>query len=488
MQSSSELERARWPDASSYRSAARNVQNEYSDILLEPLYGSLPTLLRGVLYRNGPGRNENFGVPYGHPFDGDGLVLRFEFGETGIRYRNRFVRTREYEAEARAGRPLYRSFGTNLPGGLRKNLARLRFKNAANTSVIRYRDSLLALWEGGLPHALDPRTLSTKAREDFDGTLQNHRSSIDRWLNPELPFSAHPKTCPVTGDIFNFGMALGAKPRLYLYRLGPDGEIEKHSLALPELSFVHDFVLTENHLLFILPRVSFDVPRTLAGLSTPVDSIKTQDRPGNLWVIDRQTFKVVSTASVPSGFIFHFSNGYEEGNEIMLEGCHMPRFPSAKETRQLLEGQSTEFPKAQLTRYRLASGKISREPLEPLPAELPEVDARFLTKKHRVTFYASSPLANPTPFLTRIVRRELTGKRVEQDFAPNMVGEPVFVPHSADATEGSGHLLVMTHCASEERAELHILDAETLEKKAGFALPHTVPPGFHGFFEPNSVP
>jgi len=56
----------------------------------------------------------------------DGRVPRFAFDGHSVRYRNRFVRTREYVAEERAGRMLFRSFGTNVPGGLRRNLLRLR--------------------------------------------------------------------------------------------------------------------------------------------------------------------------------------------------------------------------------------------------------------------------------------------------------------------------------------------------------------------------
>ena len=60
-----------------------------------------------------------------------------------------------------SGRMLYRGFGTNLPGGFFANALRMRFKNAANTSVVWHGGKLLALWEGGLPHRLDPTTLDT---------------------------------------------------------------------------------------------------------------------------------------------------------------------------------------------------------------------------------------------------------------------------------------------------------------------------------------
>ena len=118
------------------------VHDERDDTL-RVTEGVLPPALRGVLYRNGPGKMEVFGTRYDHPFDGDGMVTRFSFDGRAVHYRNRFVRTSEYAAEQRAGRMLYRSFGTNLPGGLRRNFLRLRFKNAANTSVVLHGGKLL---------------------------------------------------------------------------------------------------------------------------------------------------------------------------------------------------------------------------------------------------------------------------------------------------------------------------------------------------------
>jgi len=132
------------PGLAAYLRANETVRDEV-DIRLRVAEGALPSALRGVLYRNGPGKMEVHGTKYDHPFDGDGMVTRFAFADGEVHYKNRFVRTEEYVAEERAGRMLYRSFGTNLPGGLRKNLFRLRFKNAANTSVVLHGGKLVGM-------------------------------------------------------------------------------------------------------------------------------------------------------------------------------------------------------------------------------------------------------------------------------------------------------------------------------------------------------
>jgi all-trans-8'-apo-beta-carotenal 15,15'-oxygenase len=43
--------------------------------------GEIPSQLRGVYYRNGPGTFEAGSEMYAHPFDGDGLELSLSFLE-----------------------------------------------------------------------------------------------------------------------------------------------------------------------------------------------------------------------------------------------------------------------------------------------------------------------------------------------------------------------------------------------------------------------
>ena len=65
---------------------------------LEVLEGAIPADLDGVYLRN----TENpLHDPLGryHPFDGDGMIHQIEFRNGQATYRNRFVRTRCFEAE-----------------------------------------------------------------------------------------------------------------------------------------------------------------------------------------------------------------------------------------------------------------------------------------------------------------------------------------------------------------------------------------------------
>lgn len=231
-----------------YLEAAKCVTQEYANFELPLIKGNIPEALQGTLFRNGNGRFEHQGVKYDHLFDGDGMIAAFRFKNGKVNYSNRYVRTKEFEAEEKQGKMLYRSFGTNIPGGFSKNLLRMRFKNAANTSLVYHAGKLLALWEGGLPHEIDPETLATLSRYDYNGVLKNAFSALDKLIFPELSFSAHPKIHPKTGVLYNFGTVPGLKHRLVIYKIEPNGEAAiEQVINMPGMTFAHDFILTQSN-------------------------------------------------------------------------------------------------------------------------------------------------------------------------------------------------------------------------------------------------
>ncbi len=140
------------------------MEGEVCDLVVE---GELPSELSGTLYRNGP--NPQF-APRGryHWFDGDGMIHAFFFEDGVVRYRNRWVRSERFRCERAEGRALYGGLA-NMGGGDPSVAG--RSGNTANTNVVWHGDKLLALWEGGLPHEIDPKTLETVGLWDFEGEL-----------------------------------------------------------------------------------------------------------------------------------------------------------------------------------------------------------------------------------------------------------------------------------------------------------------------------
>ena len=474
-----------------YLRSNETVRDEL-DVGLRPAEGALPSALRGVLYRNGPGKMEAHGTKYDHPFDGDGMVTRFEFADGEVHYRNRFVRTAEYVAEERAGRMLYRSFGTNLPGGLRKNLFRLRFKNAANTSVVHHGGKLLALWEGGLPHRLDPVTLATLGPHDYDGRLQNRTSRFGRLLSPHLPFSAHPKIDERTGELVNFGTLAGRANQLVAYRVGRDGVMAPPTFTpLPRLSFVHDFVLTPRYAVYFLPAVSFRVAATLLGFASPAASLGvTGAARGTILLVPRDGGPAIEAAS-EDGFVFHFANGFEdEEGRVVLDGMRMATLPAASALADFFAGRPVELPATHPTRFVVDPMRrsITRTRLTETRADLPTIDPRVAGRPYRYFWAIAGQPGAPHPFFHHVIRFDhATGEagEVRRDFGEDLPGEPLFVP-APGGDEGAGWVLVLVYRVREHRTDLYVLAADTLATVCRLELPHHVPPGFHGTWVPTT--
>lgn len=474
-----------------YNEATREVTEEFVDYPLSQLSGTLPRALRGVLYRNGPGRLAHHGYRYDHLFDGDGMVQRFLFADGEVRYTNRYVRTLEFAQEAAAGKPLYRSFGTNLPGGLLRNAFRMHFKNSANTHVLLNNGRLFALWEGGAPHELDPVTLETRGRATFGSVLEPKHAG-ERAMGVGRPFAAHYRLDRGSGDTLSFGLSPGLKQRLLLHRLTAEGELQEPSeLDLPHLSFVHDFVLTEegDRIFFLVP-VSFGVAASFAGLSTPVGSIVSRDEPTTVLITRGE--EVTHTLESDSCYLFHFVNGYREGASFVVDLCRMDAFPSAADVRALLRNRVPENPMFGLfTRYRLdsESGAVRREELFDHPMELPTVNPERQGRPYRYAWSIAGDPERPTAEGTihGVAKFDLQGAAaIYKSFYPDFPGEPLFVQNPESSAEDGGWILMLLFNVREERTELLVLDAPTLQETWRAALPVPIHIGFHGVWSRDS--
>ncbi len=234
--------------------------------------GAIPADLRGTLFRNGPGLLEIGGIKLDQPFDGDGMVLRFTFDASGrVTFRNRYVRTAGYSAEQAAGRMLFKgafATGRTVPGWF--NPFDFNVKNVANTHVVQWGRRLWALWEGGLPHELDPNSLETLVNPS-NGAAE---SNWDGAISGKGPFAAHFKV--LFGDdtrkssakrLVNFGAGRsGDDAQITFYEFGEDASlIQKLGVTLKgaAFGFFHDFVVTENYYALFANPVRLDTTRLL---------------------------------------------------------------------------------------------------------------------------------------------------------------------------------------------------------------------------------
>src|SRR5271154_516502 len=82
------------------------LHEEVNAFELDVIEGAIPTDLDGVYLRN---TENQIHQPLGrfHPFDGDGMICQIDFRDGRASYRNRFIRTRCFEAEQEAGASLW---------------------------------------------------------------------------------------------------------------------------------------------------------------------------------------------------------------------------------------------------------------------------------------------------------------------------------------------------------------------------------------------
>jgi carotenoid cleavage dioxygenase len=454
------------------------MEGEVHDLAVE---GEIPRELNGAYYRNGP--NPQF-APRGryHWFDGDGMVHGFFFEEGRCDYRNRWVRTERFEHERAVGESLFAGLADMTSGDPR---AEGVSSNAANTNIVWHGGRLLALWEAGPPTELDPVTLETRGLCDFEGKL---RRQIDPALAGNADgivpgiMTAHPKMDPDSGEMLFFGYA--PIPPFLTYRVADrEGRlIRSEEIDVPYASMMHDFIATEDHVIFPVFPAAFDleaIERTGTALAWQ------PERGTHIGVMPRDggNADVVWVRSDPC-YVFHPMNAHSEGNRVIAEVARYPKLPLFG-----VDGAVS----ATLYRWTidLVSGTLKEEALDDCPTEFPRFDERFAGKAYRhgysgggVNSLSKDDEFNADPAFDSVLHYDLaTGaKRVHTLPAGDSVGEPVFVPRSPDAEEGDGFVLVLAHRGAENRSDLLVLDAQNIDAEplATVKLPHRVPYGFHG--------
>lgn len=279
------------------------------DERLECADGEVPAFVRGTYYLNGPARFGIGNVRYRHWLDGDGMITRLRFDRDGIHFKNRYIQSTKFVSEQKAGRALFRTFGTSFLDS-RLNRVNNGLESPVNVSVYPFGERLLAFGEQGLPWELDPDTLETLGQFTFNGRL-----------NDASPFAAHPKFDPATGEMFNFGIFFSAQnPRLYFYCFGHEGLRYRKAVSLPYSCSVHDFSLTRHYAIFYLSPYLLDVKNFLQGGRTVMDSLHwTPELGSRLLVLDRSSGELAASVACGNHYCLHLINSFEQDGDICVD-------------------------------------------------------------------------------------------------------------------------------------------------------------------------
>ncbi len=433
------------------------------------IIGRIPADLRGVFYRNGPGRFELGGERYHHWFDGDGFAQRWQVGGGKVSHRGRFITTQKFVDESAAGQFLYPAFGTRVG---RRGIKSNDTMNAANTNLLPFNGRVYALWEGGSATEVDPESLATVGLKSWSDELKS------------MPFSAHPKIDP-QGGMWNFG-ALPGGDKLVIYRIGAGGDlVSANVVSVPKLAMVHDFVVSANHLILLIPPYDM-VPgddKSFAEMHQ-----WAPERPLRAVVIAKATMQVRQVFELPAQMVFHFGNAWDDGNTtrfdvilhkgdalrevgMLMQGERMPASTDRSFTAQI----TLDYAGKQANVARLLGG-----------GEFPRVMPQVVSGRHRKLAVVSGSARNPDRVLDTVNLLDTDSGRSDsfQFDSGWQVEEHVLVPRATARSETDGYLVGVAQDARRGRTVMTVFDAARVSAGplALARLPYRTPHCFHGNF------
>ncbi len=425
------------------------------DVVVEDVEGKLPEGLTGTLYRNGPVRGS-------HPssfFDGDGMIRALEIGaDRTVRYRQRFIRTEKYLAEQSAGRPLRRTAGTNLPGGFLRNMFRVP-AHEANTSVYDFGGALWALEEGGHPYEIDPRSLDTGRLNDFGGSL-----------SARTAFTAHPHMDPSSGDTYAFGLHFGGpQQELKTFRVDPSGGFHPiGSIALGNASFVHDYGLSEQWMVFMVPPIIGRMMRFLLGFDSFFGAIDWRPELGTKVALMRRSGGEPVILETDAFMAGHVVGAWDEGDEVIVDTCQLENWSQmGGPAADFRNSDWAGFGASSVWRYRIdpKSQRLRKERISDMPAEFPEINRLHECRGARYSYYASNRFAGDGGFFRGVLKLDGEGGDSRYyDFGDNKVSlQPTFVARPDSRGEDDGWIMTVVHDADSRSTEIPILDARAIE-------------------------
>lgn len=424
--------------------------------------GRIPADLRGVYMRNGP--NPEFKpIGYTYPLDGDGMIHAVFIENGKARYRNRFVNTQSLAVERRAGKAVFGSFAhpvrvnpdVFLPGEVPSPI-----KNGAFVNIIQH---------GGRLIALNEATTSYEVTAELD--------TLGQWTaggTEPLRLGAHNRRHPRTGDLYALEYSWRT-PTVKFHRINASGVlVDTRSVELPMPTMIHDFILTEHYIALIAGPAVFDVQAAKAGQSMlqwrPDLGMRIAllplDGGGPVW-IEGDPF-----------FVFHFANGFEHGQQIVVDYVQHDKFA-------LANGPTPTFKRMHIdpARRNFEIFGFSNEITEfPRVNHLREaMTTRFV---YMPTLTSSLGQADPPSAVFNAVLKldTETGKYTRHDLGNQIVGEGAYVPRPASGAEDDGYLAAFTYDPARRTSSLVLLDARRIEEApvAVIEMPQRVPQGLHG--------
>jgi carotenoid cleavage dioxygenase-like enzyme len=477
----------RYPDAAEFTGLNAPLGEEYEvpDLAIE---GRIPGDIEGVFFRAVPD-------PAFPPFvedgaavlSGDGMIsaIRIAGGKAGFGIR--YVQTERHKAEVAAGRALfgkYRNPFTDRPE------ARGLDRTVANTTPVWHAGRLLMTKEDGRPYRVNPHTLETMGRYDFDGKLKSQT------------MTAHVRVDPETAELFFYGYeadGLASTKVAYCVADRHGTLAGEQWFDAPYCAMMHDFTITKNYALFPVYPTICDAQRLQAGGDHWVHEMGRDS-----WVgVMRRDGSVAEMRWFrgPKGVsCYHMMNAFEDAEgRIQFDQClsNVNAFPFIQRASGL--NVAPEETGSRLERWTIdlakSSDRVTQSVIGP-PGDLPVIPASVQGRPYSHAWMLTmNPQMRGPPvaggpvgaMFNMLLRVDFAGNPTQVFALPpgSCFNEPVHVP-SASA-DGEGWLLAVVDSQtgpSEFKHALWIIDAGNVRAGpiAKAAIPHRLRPQVHGWW------
>jgi len=451
-------------------------------------------------------RNLGFGESWHHWFEGDGMIYALDFGAGQIKYRNRFIRTKSWKREMEFGvrvfRPLMNAEGSTFLVNAVSNLllGGSFMKDSANTALVHFAGRTFALQDTCPPWELDPETLYTLSPCTFDGKLPFY-----------VPFTAHPKVIPWTGELVFFGFNPVYPPHCTVGKLNPEGKVASinplWSLPFVGSVFMHDFCVTEHFTILFEGSMDIKPIRQMFG-QHPLQY--NEQKLARFGVINRSSnSNSVTWFNCRSAqMVYHFINSWEEKNDkceqlLVIIGIREDGFfqqaMKASGSREWVKkatqgGNNT--PRVHQWKINLVTGEVIEQYLFSEAVETPRINDACVGQRNKYAYSGRIDLSaletDAQLKFDAIIKFDLhRNKSHVYEHGPYRYGmEAQFVPRLNSSSEDDGWLIMYVHDETHMTAEHHgstecvIIDAQDIESGpvARIVLPERVPYGAHSMW------
>jgi carotenoid cleavage dioxygenase len=435
---------------------------------LPVISGRIPPDLRGAYMRNGP--NPQFKpISYTYPMDGDGMIHAVYFDNGRARYKNRYVGTRGLRVERRAGRAVYG--GLARPAPVDPALVGPDgdpgpFKNGAFINVLRHGGHLLALGEAAAAYEMTM---------ELD-TIGEWKAGTDK----PIGLGAHNRTHPTTGALFALRYSV-TTPVVHVHQIDAAGNLVRtFPVNLSAPAMIHDFVLTEHHIVLLIGPAIFD-PKAVAE-GKPL--LQWKPELGTRIAVIALDGNATTWLDIDACFVFHFANGFERRGEILIDYVR-------HDGLKLGYGGTDRLPPL-LHRLVIDLRRLTARDtmVADFATEFPRINDAFDAQQTRYVYAPrltdSLKSAKPPPATFNALSKvnTETGDIEVHDFRNRIGGEAIFIPRGTD--EDDGYLAMFAFDPENRTSDLVLLDAARFDADpiAVIRLPQRVPQGLHGNWFP----